>query len=113
MLCTTCQTPEESFSQRVSALRSASSRKREERLLVGLETAAAATRRELLAVPLICSFTSNTQVEQLVALCPALFSGFSTTARMKFFWVSNSSGLPSPSISAVASQGCSSAPPGG
>ena len=55
----TCQTPAVSRSQSVRTLRSASSRKSEAMRLVPFGSAAAATMRELLPAPLICSFTRN------------------------------------------------------
>src|SRR5262249_14289164 len=57
----TCHTPAGSRSHSVSAFLSASSRNREQTLLVQFGTAAAPTKRELLAAPLICSLTLNAQ----------------------------------------------------
>src|SRR5581483_10721426 len=109
ILRTTWNTPELSRSHSVSAFCSASSRNKDERLLVQLGTGAAPTRREVLEAPLICSFTLNTQLVVLGETC----SFFSTTARRKLRCVSSNSGLPSPSISAALSQGCWISPPGG
>ena len=75
-------------------------------------TAAAPTSLELTALPLICSFTEKVHPPLFVEFCRAA-SDFNTTARTKFFCVNNSSGLPSPSTSAMLSHGCSITPPGG
>src|SRR5437870_2874017 len=100
MLRTTWNTPDLSRSHKVKALRSASSKKREQTALEQLDSGAALTRRELLPAPLICSFTLKLQP----VLLPAAWeveSAFKTTARRKFFCVNSSSGLPSPSMSAA------------
>ena len=100
-------TPLESRVQTVSALRSASSRNSTGVLPSPDGRAAAPTMRELLDAPLIWSRTVKLQVGL------SLPSDESTTARRKFFCASSSSVLPSPSTSAVASQGESTVPPGG
>src|SRR5256885_6745525 len=86
-LRTTCQTPALSRSHKVNALRSASSRKSDGTGFVPFGMAAAATSRELLEAPLICSFTVKAQ-PLLVEFCWEA-SGFRTTARKKFCCVSS------------------------
>src|SRR5437763_1947745 len=66
-LRTTCQTPALSRSHKVSAFLSASRRNRDGEAFVPFGTAAAPIRRELLAVPLICSLTVKVQPPRLVA----------------------------------------------
>src|SRR5436190_1381189 len=78
----TCQTPLVSRSDRVTALRSASSRKREAMELVPLRSGQAPTMRELLVAPLIWSLTVKDQV--LLVLFFWSESALRTTARRKF-----------------------------
>ena len=101
--------PLPSRSQSVSCFRSASSMNREATAFVPFRTAVAPTILELRAIPLIWSFTRKVQVLLVLSFSP---SALRTTARKKFFWARSNSGLPSPSTSEMAIQGCSVLPPG-
>src|SRR5436190_24100657 len=82
MLRAICQTPLVPRSQRLKDFFSASRRKRDGTAFDPFRSGAAPMMRELAAEPLIWSFTEKLQV----VLVPEVFSsGFSTTARTKFF----------------------------